>query len=84
MSAWKEFKKKIGNTPLALFDSENKVPEDVADFRMKICLGCEHLIQQTQQCSKCLCFMKAKTTIKYSYCPIGKWQQHEEQAKDNE
>lgn len=73
MSAWKEFKKSLGNTPLALFDSRNKVPEQVARDRMNTCLECEHLIKVTKQCSKCLCFMEAKTTLKQSFCPIGKW-----------
>jgi len=79
MSAWKEFKKSLGNTPLAVFDSRNKVPEQVAKDRMNICLECEHLFKTTKQCKKCLCFMEVKTTIKQSSCPIGKWTAHTEE-----
>ena len=73
MSAWKEFKKSLGNTPLALFNSNNRVSEQVAKDRMSICLECEHLIKVTKQCSKCFCFMEFKTTTKQAFCPIGKW-----------
>jgi len=73
MSAWKEFKKKIGNTPIALLDAQSKVSEEVAKERMDICEGCEHLVATTKQCRKCGCFMKLKVTLKRAHCPIDKW-----------
>jgi len=73
MSAWKEFKKSLGNTPLALLSSKNIVSEEISKQRMDTCLNCEHLIKITKQCSKCGCFMETKTTLKGSFCPIGKW-----------
>lgn len=81
MSAWKEFKKSLGNTPLGLFDSQNKVPEQVAKDRMNICLECEHLIKVTKQCSKCLCFMELKTTLKSAFCPVSKWTTFNQEEK---
>jgi hypothetical protein len=79
MSAWKDFKKSIGNTPLALFNSQNKVPEQVAKDRMNTCLECEHFIRATKQCGKCFCFMEFKTTLKKSFCPIEKWTAYKEE-----
>lgn len=53
--------------------NKEKSPEELADARFEICLGCEHLIQLTKTCKKCGCFMQAKTKLKEASCPIGKW-----------
>jgi hypothetical protein len=45
----------------------------VRDSRLDICNQCEHLLQVTSQCSKCGCFVKAKTWFSGSSCPINKW-----------
>lgn len=50
--------------------SKNK--EEI-DKRISICESCEHFIKITKQCSKCGCFMKLKTKLTDSSCPIGKW-----------
>lgn len=50
-----------------------KVPEEVAESRMKICLSCEHLIKPINSCSKCGCFMNLKTKLTNVECPIKKW-----------
>jgi len=59
--------------PWHLFDPNLRVDEEVANERMNICLDCKHLIQMTKQCTKCGCFMEAKTLLKNAACPIGKW-----------
>jgi hypothetical protein len=45
----------------------------VRDSRLDICNQCEHLLQITSQCNKCGCFVKAKTWLPGSSCPINKW-----------
>ena len=45
---------------------------DLAFNRIKICQGCEHLMKHTR-CAKCGCFMRVKTRLAHSKCPIGKW-----------
>ena len=41
--------------------------------RLDICKECEHIIRLTHQCSKCGCFVEAKTWVANSQCPIKKW-----------
>lgn len=45
----------------------------VTNNRMQICNSCPFFIQSTSQCKKCGCFMTAKTRLKQSQCPVGKW-----------
>lgn len=52
-------------------DTEYATPE-VAEARMQICEGCEHL-KVTKQCSECGCMMPLKTKLLYAQCPIRKW-----------
>lgn len=47
--------------------------EEVATNRMNICLGCEFFIKDDCRCSKCGCFMKLKTRLDVSKCPVNKW-----------
>lgn len=59
---WDLFNKNIG-----------RVEDSLQKERMTICIECPHLIKLTKQCSKCGCFMDAKTRLPNSSCPIGKW-----------
>ena len=52
--------------PAVLATSEER--ED----RISKCKGCEHITEH-KFCSKCNCFMPAKTWVKSRVCPIGKW-----------
>lgn len=47
--------------------------EEERNIRYDMCKSCEHLIQLTNQCKKCGCFMAAKTYLPFAECPIGKW-----------
>ena len=49
------------------------VTEDVYINRMNICKGCEFFRQNDSRCSKCGCFMEAKTRFVKTTCPIEKW-----------
>ena len=46
--------------------------QDIAAYRINICSKCEFLKEHTR-CEKCGCFMKVKTRLGFSKCPIGKW-----------
>lgn len=60
--------------PWDLFNKNlEKVGEELKNERLEICKGCEHFIKLTQSCSKCGCFMSAKTTLPNAECPVGKW-----------
>lgn len=48
------------------------VEAETAFNRFSICQGCEFL-RENFRCEKCGCFMKAKTQLAASACPIGKW-----------
>ena len=50
-----------------------RVSKDIAEKRMIECQSCEYFIKLSGQCRKCMCFMKLKTTLPHSECPVGKW-----------
>lgn len=53
-----------------------KVGAEVREERMETCRGCPSLIQGTERCSECGCFMAAKTWINADpnkLCPLQKW-----------
>lgn len=47
--------------------------EELAEDRLSVCRTCEFYRPKTNQCKKCGCFMKLKTSLKTAKCPIGKW-----------
>jgi hypothetical protein len=47
--------------------------EELAEYRLEICRGCEFYRKLSNTCKKCGCFMKLKTTLEHAKCPIGKW-----------
>jgi hypothetical protein len=50
------------------------VLEDIYNERMAICNGCSYFRKDDKRCTKCGCFMEAKTRLKKTYCPIDKWE----------
>lgn len=59
--------------PWDLINGSTRTPEEIAEYRLKICQGCEFFKKNGSRCKKCGCFMKLKTLIEKSRCPIGKW-----------
>ena len=47
--------------------------EELSSQRLGICKVCPEYRHSTNQCKKCGCFMKLKTTLEKAKCPIGKW-----------
>lgn len=47
--------------------------KETVSKRMLTCKSCPEFIATTSQCKRCGCFMSAKTRLKHSSCPIGKW-----------
>ena len=47
--------------------------EELAQHRLSICSTCEFYRPKTNQCKKCGCFMKLKTSLENAKCPIRKW-----------
>lgn len=47
--------------------------DELAKSRLEICKTCDWYRPKTNQCKKCGCFMKLKTTLENAKCPIGKW-----------
>lgn len=75
MSAWSEYKKKMGDTrPWDMINPMvERVSEEVEKARYEICEQCPELLEITKQCKQCGCFMKAKTKIANATCPLNKW-----------
>lgn len=60
--------------PWDLFNPfEPRSQEELAAYRLEICKLCPYFRPVTQQCKKCGCFMKLKTTLQRAACPIGHW-----------
>lgn len=49
------------------------VDEELANTRLDICNSCDYLYAPTKSCTKCGCFVVAKTKLKQQKCPIDKW-----------
>lgn len=62
----KELSQQVANS-VELADAETSAQ------RIEICKNCEFLISISNTCSKCGCFMAAKTKLKNVSCPIKKW-----------
>lgn len=75
VSAWKQWKKNLGDTrPWDVVNPNvEKADEETAKSRYDMCLACPELIQLTKQCKKCGCLMPLKTKLKAATCPLGKW-----------
>jgi len=75
MSAWSEYKKKLGATrPWDVLNPNTEyATADEATARLDICKGCERFVKNTQQCLECGCFMNLKTKLKLATCPLHKW-----------
>ena len=75
MSAWEEYKKKLGNArPWDLVNPKQpKADDELANKRLGICLGCDRLLKVTKQCRECGCFMVLKVKLQEAVCPLGKW-----------
>jgi Family of unknown function (DUF6171) len=58
----------VGN---AFSGNKTVVSDDVRESRWSICLECPML--QNNRCTQCGCFMKVKTALQTSKCPIDKW-----------
>lgn len=75
MSAWSEYKKKLGDTrPWDILNPKTEyATDDLSQHRMSICEGCDRLLKVTKQCKECGCFMSLKTKLKEAVCPLEKW-----------
>ena len=47
--------------------------KEEAQKRFDICKTCEKIMLPVYMCSECLCFMKVKTKLTISECPLKKW-----------
>ncbi len=75
MSAWSEYKKKLGESrPWDLLDPNiQKINVEESEKRYNICLSCDRLIKLTKQCRECGCIMPAKVKLQNATCPLNKW-----------
>ncbi|MFZ9715967.1 MAG: DUF6171 family protein [Ilumatobacteraceae bacterium] len=75
MSAWQEYKQKLGTTrPWDVLNPNTpKVEDNKYADRIAECASCDRLIRPTFQCKECGCFMKLKARLEGATCPLGKW-----------
>jgi hypothetical protein len=53
--------------------NQPRSPEELQQYRLEICKGCEFFRPRTETCKKCGCFMKLKTKLEHAKCPMRKW-----------
>lgn len=59
---------------LSLFNpKEPRSDSQLKEDRLAICRSCEFFNHRLEQCTKCGCFMRLKTTLERAHCPIQKW-----------
>ena len=46
-------------------------PKNIVNHRLEICKKCP--LKQENRCNACGCFLKTKTALLNSTCPMGKW-----------
>jgi len=75
VSAWDDYKKKIGGVkPWDILNPNvSRASKEVEENRLSICLQCPELIKVTKQCKKCGCVMPVKVKLEQSKCPINLW-----------
>lgn len=75
MSAWEEYKKKVGSTrPWDILNTNvERATDEEESTRYSLCQDCPEFIKLTTQCKQCGCIMKMKVKLKEAKCPIGKW-----------
>lgn len=79
-SAWEKWKKNNVRRqetgvvrPWDFVNPETQYAEEQEQVqRMSICQECDKLTA-AKTCKECGCFMPAKTKLRYSTCPVGKW-----------
>lgn len=50
-----------------------KKMQEISLLRLNICKGCPRFYKGTATCLECGCFMKIKTLLPESKCPLNKW-----------
>lgn len=53
------------------------VTKELADERLKVCLGCPRYFEATGNCKECGCFCSFKVKFKQEECPLKKWSKDE-------
>lgn len=53
------------------------VSDDEQKRRMEICKACDHYSAEDVRCRECGCFLKQKTSLNASKCPLNKWDDSE-------
>lgn len=77
---WQEWKKKNaerqeaeGVRPWDFINPDTEYVDDFdQEYRYSICKECPHLTA-AKTCTRCGCFMPAKTKLLHAECPIKKW-----------
>ena len=75
MSAWSEYKAKLGESRPWHVVNKNipKIDDELSKARYDICLSCDKFINLTKQCRECGCIMPVKVKLQNAQCPLEKW-----------
>ena len=51
--------------------------------RTKVCESCDKYLKRAKICGVCKCFIPAKSRLRYSDCPEGKWKKLDNDASSS-
>lgn len=49
------------------------VSDEEKQMRVEICHVCEHYLEDSDQCSRCTCFVAVKAALATEKCPDNNW-----------
>ena len=71
----RSFGASLKDTAKRLLEDPTAAPRAVMNERLQTCEQCDHYLPMSGQCDLCGCFMKLKTAMANSRCPIDKWEE---------
>lgn len=48
----------------------------ISQERLEVCKSCDRFDEENSRCNECGCFMKYKTLLPWSKCPLDKWKSY--------
>lgn len=60
-----------------------KVPQEIREARLELCMSCDSLVPHINMCNMCGCIVNAKTWIPNTSCPLNKWGKHIFEDRNN-
>ena len=78
------FRDSLKDSARRVLENPQIVPRKVRKRRLDICHSCDRYIEDSDQCSICLCILGIKASFANMKCPIDKWMEYKGPAEEEE